>query len=118
MKLYHIFSDRKLHMGIMRGLLGLPPDAYLSITIMRPAMSCLIGQAQAQGPRVFSLHRHVGPDSLTALDACRMALVFCATLGIHTPSFGEAATWNHDVLVQQKQEECKKACSARCLSAP
>jgi hypothetical protein len=28
MKLYHIFSDRKLHMGIMRGLLGLPPDAY------------------------------------------------------------------------------------------
>jgi hypothetical protein len=67
---------------------------------------------------VFSLHRHVGPDSLAALDACRMALGFCATLGIHTPSFGEAATWNHDVLVQQKQEECKKVCSARCLSAP
>jgi hypothetical protein len=37
-----------------------------------------------------------------------MALGFCATLGIHTPSFGEAATWNHDVLVQQKQEGARK----------
>jgi hypothetical protein len=97
-------------MGIMRVLARASPDAYLSITIMRPAMSCLIGQALAQGASRSFRHgtQACWAGFPGALDGCGMALDFCATLGIHTPSFGEAATWNHDVLVQQKQEGARK----------